>query len=547
MARELEHRVFSTIVLLLAARALHYIPLPGLWFGSILAQRDLEVSVVSRYSVAWLGLTPYINASVLVVLWLYFRRVRHGADDRDFRVEFYTLCLTGVIALAQGLGVSLGMEYLRLPNGVVFVPNPGWVFRLSTTLPLVASTYVMVFLAYQIAQRGIGNGVCLLTLVNLLPPFSPAVLEQFTRFDHASGELFLRVLAYLAFLTVVLLALIALTLTRWHVPLHQKHDGNATTSSVSLQFNTIGTVGILFAQILLGHVTSFSGFLGIGTSRTISYGSVGYWLSYGILAMGGTTFWTAWAYDPRWLQILLEKSGYTRAGNRPAFNRTQFDRTLTIVTLVFATAVTLSGILIDRLALGFPLRGGAASSLLGIVAISLDVARQLTVHRQMAAAAMGADKEMTCAQCQGGINNDDAFCPSCGIAYAEDAMCERHPESQARAQCVVCKRRLCEECVVESRGRSLCQGHSEVELIEGWATALTTTTRLEAELYKNRLKNAAIPAFVLSNTMESQYGTLGMYEVHPAPPLLVYRELGRGRIRVMVPAHAFLRAQGLGH
>lgn len=86
-----------------------------------------------------------------------------------------------------------------------------------------------------------------------------------------------------------------------------------------------------------------------------------------------------------------------------------------------------------------------------------------------------------------------------------------------------------------------------MELIEGWATALTTTTRLEAELYKNRLKNAAIPAFVLSNTMESQYGTLGMYEVHPAPPLLVYRELGRGRIRVMVPAHAFLRAQGLGH
>ena len=547
MARELEQRVFSTIVLLLAARTLHYIPLPSLWFGSMLAQRDLEVSVVSRYSVAWLGLAPYLSASVLVVLWLYFRQVRHGADDRDFRVEFYTLCLTGVIALGQGLGIALFMEHLRLPNGAVFVRNPGWGFRLSTTLPLVASTYVTVFLAHQISQWGIGNGVCLLTLVNLIHAFSPAVLEQFTRFDHASGELFLRVLVPLALLTGVLLALMALTLARWQVPLPQEHDGDATPSSVSLQFNTVGTVGLYLAPYVLRPVARFSAFFGVGTSRIIGYGSVGYWLSYGILAMGTTTLWTAWAYDPRWLQILLEKSGYARASNQPALDQGQFDRTLAIVTLVFAAAVTVSGILIDWLALTFSLRGLAASSLFGIIAISLDVARQFTVHRQMAAAVMGSDTEMICTHCQAGISHDDPFCPSCGIAYAAHAWCERHAKSQARAQCIVCQRRLCEECVVDSRGRSLCQEHSAVELIEGWATVVTTTTRLAAELYKDRLQNGGIPAFVLSNTMEPQYGTLGMYEIHPAPPLLVYRELGRGRIRVMIPAHAFLRAQELAH
>src|SRR5262249_13004334 len=55
LPRELKQRVFRTVVLLLITQILHYIPFPGAWL----------LLVQYRYSVASLGLTPYLNASIL--------------------------------------------------------------------------------------------------------------------------------------------------------------------------------------------------------------------------------------------------------------------------------------------------------------------------------------------------------------------------------------------------------------------------------------------------------------------------------------------------
>jgi len=52
-----------------------------------------------------------------------------------------------------------------------------------------------------------------------------------------------------------------------------------------------------------------------------------------------------------------------------------------------------------------------------------------------------------------------------------------------------------------------------------------------------------ISAHVLSNTIEPQHGTLGLFEINAASPFYAYRELGGDRIRLMVPAHEWLRVQ----
>jgi hypothetical protein len=108
---------------------------------------------------------------------------------------------------------------------------------------------------------------------------------------------------------------------------------------------------------------------------------------------------------------------------------------------------------------------------------------------------------------------------------------------------VICHRKLCEACSGVVQGRHVCEEHREVELIEGWATAVITTTRLEAALRQQHLEKLGIAAMVLSNTIEPQYGTLGMFEINPVTPFLVHRELGGGRIRLMVSATDWLRAQ----
>jgi hypothetical protein len=77
--------------------------------------------------------------------------------------------------------------------------------------------------------------------------------------------------------------------------------------------------------------------------------------------------------------------------------------------------------------------------------------------------------------------------------------------------------------------------------MHGWATVATVRTQIEAELCRQRLGD--IPAQVFSNTVEPMYGTFGLFDVNPITPLLVYREIGGGQIRVLVPVSDWVRAR----
>jgi hypothetical protein len=68
---------------------------------------------------------------------------------------------------------------------------------------------------------------------------------------------------------------------------------------------------------------------------------------------------------------------------------------------------------------------------------------------------------------------------------------------------------------------------------------------LEAQMARQHLEERGIPARVFSNTIEPQYGTLGLFEINAVTPFLAYRELGRGRIRVLARARDWERGQSL--
>jgi preprotein translocase subunit SecY len=94
---DLKNRVLITLALLLAIRVLSYLPIPGVelavlseFLTSASPKSGFRTRVISRSTVVALGISPYLSASILVVLFLYFRRFRHGVDDRDIAVEFHT-------------------------------------------------------------------------------------------------------------------------------------------------------------------------------------------------------------------------------------------------------------------------------------------------------------------------------------------------------------------------------------------------------------------------------------------------------------------------
>jgi len=414
-----------------------------------------------------------------------------------------------------------------------------------------AGFLLLIWLAHLISRNGVGNGVCWITLSELLDAVPSALLDLWmkSRMSHLGEETLMRIVFFIIPLAVIsFLAVLALIGAQWQMPLKCFESADVTPSAFRLRINGVGIVGLNMAQSVLFIPSTLavilpSGFPGQLLFQRMSEFGFTYWLTWGILVFVATYFWTAWAYRPSGLQAILNKFHNTSGAAGSSLVKNNFERRLAIITLPLALGLPFIGGGLVWLAQKSSFHALAPLVLFPVAAISLDLFRQFKIHRRMAAAFIGDKKESICAECHANTNDEDQFCPSCGIAFEENLYCDTHPEATASAHCVICQKKLCEDCGMFTQGRYVCEEHDGVEMIEGWATALVTTTRLDAELLQQDLEKLGIPALTLSNTIEPAYGTLGLFEINPVTPFVVYRELGGGRIRLMVPAYDLMQAQ----
>jgi preprotein translocase subunit SecY len=190
MSSELWRRIGFTVGALLVFRLGTYIPIPGI-DSRVLAELfrgqsggPLGMAVlfsggaVRRVAIFSLSLMPYLTAAILLQLVsLAVRPLRalpkQGEHGRR-RLDSYTLALTIVIAIVQSFGIAFGLE------GAGIVPEPGWMFRLTTVTTLTGGTVFLIWLCGQITARGLGNGLSLILLLGIileLPPVVAGALE----------------------------------------------------------------------------------------------------------------------------------------------------------------------------------------------------------------------------------------------------------------------------------------------------------------------------------------------------------------------------------
>ncbi len=137
------------------------------------------------------------------------------------------------------------------------------------------------------------------------------------------------------------------------------------------------------------------------------------------------------------------------------------------------------------------------------------------------------ENAVECEHCGERIAADAEACPACGTLRSA-AQCARHPERQAQGQCVICGTTLCEECNQGSDTHFLCETHSEIPVVNGWAQVYSTSDDLEANLIRENLEAEGIDSRVFSQ------------KDHFSLPV----DLGElSQVRVLVPAYTYQEAQ----
>jgi hypothetical protein len=399
----------------------------------------------------------------------------------------------------------------------------------------------------MITRHGIGNGVCLLLLVDLLvyvPGYLIGIGKEIVTRGYSAP---VHVIGYLLAMIVVLVSVAWLVQARWQVPV-KSDDGNAQpVRPLSLHVNSVGIAGYYLGISIFGLLTTaawlwrgdWSGTV-IGWSDT--EGLV-YWVIIAVVTFLATYWLAAMAYDPRGLRRARDHCGGT-GDSSSSIDEGLFDRKLGITTTLLAVVVLAICIVLSWHASKHELTGLAGVSLFPMTAILIDTHRQYKLHRRLATDGAGASDGVACSNCGHSAGKEEARCGYCGIMFEGAlAKCNEHGSADAHTTCIICGKALCDECAFEVRGRYTCEEHWTVELMQRWATAATVRTQVEAELCKRRLGTGGVSAEVFSNTVEPMYGTFGLFDVNPITPLLVYREIGGGRIRVLVPLSDWTKAR----
>jgi preprotein translocase subunit SecY len=401
---ELKDRILFTLMILLIYRVGAHITAPGVNLAALQAQfGQLEGTLfgvydmfvgggLSRATIFALGIMPYISAAImfqlLAAVFPTIEKMQKEGEEGRKKLTQWTRYTTVVLSAAQAYGYSV---FLTSMEGAVM--NPGFIFTFTTVLALTVGATFIMWLGEQITEHGVGNGMSLLIFFSIIEGFPSAVVRTWEAV--MVGEIgFVAMGALLAVVIGVTAGVTSMTMAARQVPVQipRKVVGRGRVqegqkSFIPIRVNAAGVMPIIFAQsfiIVPGTLAAFtaSGFIA-ELAEMFQPGNWLYYVTYGILTVFFTYFYTAIIFNPVDLAENLKKQGAFVPGVKPGSRTAEYiDRILTRVTLPGAIYLALIALLpfwiFDIFDIQTFFFGG--TGLLIVVGVGLDTVQRAQQH-----------------------------------------------------------------------------------------------------------------------------------------------------------------------
>ncbi len=403
----LRKKILTTLLILAFFRFLAHIPVPGVnldllrqFFqqNQILSLLDIfSGGTLANFSIAALGLGPYINASVMFqLLTMLIPRLEELQKEGEYgqaKINQYVRLATIPLSALQSLGMY---GILKTQN---IIPSLSWAVLLALVLSMVAGTMIMIFLGDLISQYGLGNGTSLLIFAGIVARYPVTVLQTGTAYQ-GSGNLF-NLLVVLILIIVLIASIVMVDEAVLRVPIQSaRRLGSGRTpltqtSYLPIKVNTAGVMPIIFAVSLASIPSMLGGFLGSVPSlssfaRQISsiFSTTGYVypIFYFLLVLLFTYFYTTVVFKPKDIADQLRKNGSFIPGIRPGQatekRLSYLLSRVTVIGAVFLGAVAVLPNLAQRVT-GISTLTVGGTGILIVVSVIIELTRKIENVVQM--------------------------------------------------------------------------------------------------------------------------------------------------------------------
>ena len=350
--KDIRQKLIYTFLMLVVVRLGSQLPVPGVnrtFFANWLAAQTGDAfnlldaftgGSLASMSIFALGINPYITSSIIIQLLTIaipkLEEMQKDGEDGRKKLQNITRYVTVALALIEGIAMTVGFGNQGL------LENATWYNMAIVVVALTAGSAFLMWVGERINQNGVGNGISIVLLINIVSRMPDDFVALYTKFmsgkSVAMAVLAAVIIAAVILVTVVFVIILQDGERRIPVQYSKKLQGRKViggqSTNIPMKVNTAGVIPVIFASSLM----SFPGIIlallgksagtGIGGKIITSLSSSSWCnpqqpiyslglLLYIVLVVFFAYFYTSITFNPLEIADNMKKQGGFIPGIRP--------------------------------------------------------------------------------------------------------------------------------------------------------------------------------------------------------------------------------------
>lgn len=416
--KEIRRGLLITLALLFVYRIGCFLPIPGIdanvyleaigedKLGVLGLLNSVTGSALANGSFLALGITPYINASIIVQLLSVgipaLERLSKEGDEGRRKMNTVTKIVALVLAIAQGVGTVIGFKS-ALVN--LYGSAPIWLTGATVVIFMVAGTCFTMWLGDRITEQKIGNGISLIIFVGIMSTAATSIVNALNEvFGGNIGALW-ELIGFLALALIIFVFIVWIDLSERKIPVQyakqikgRKMFGGQS-SYIPMKINGSGVMPIIFASAIISFpnlimqlcgVTRNSGWFAKFYYDYLGTGSVGYSILVGLLILFFAYFYAQIQFNPADVSQNIQQHGGFIPGIRPGKATTDYlkrvSNRITLFGAIFLAFIAIVPSVVFGLVAGESLEllnAFTATGMLIVVSVAIEFNSQLDAQLMM--------------------------------------------------------------------------------------------------------------------------------------------------------------------
>ena len=378
---EIRKKLFYTFLMLIVVRFGSQLPTPGVnpeyvkqFFasqtgGAFNFFNALTGGSFESMSIFALSISPYITSSIIIQLLTIaipkLEEMQKDGEDGRQKINKISRYVTVALALIQStaMSVAFGRQGLLVEYNFVNVA--------VVVLTMTAGSAFLMWVGERITEKGIGNGISVILLINILSSIPSDFVRLYAQFMEGK-KIAMAALAALIIILLILFVTVFVVLLQGGqrkiaVQYSQKIQGRKTvggqSSHIPMKVNTAGVIPVIFASSLMQFPILIAAFFGKSEGKGVGY-EILYGLNsnnwfnpdkfyqtwgliiYIVLTIAFAYFYTSITFNPMEIANNLKKSGGFVPGIRPGRPTVDYlSKILNYIVLVGAVALIIVQVL----------------------------------------------------------------------------------------------------------------------------------------------------------------------------------------------------------